>query len=159
MFQHIHTRPKPLDTELVTQQTCSNQQVIINSRHINTITINQTYKTPYTSLYLHNIYNMCLKHDIKLKHMYMTRRSNSGVMANWETIAVYFTRRLPVVQANLLTQSSRQKMETESSTEMLVATYQTAHCYNPKDNNLKFHRHENFRSCPSTAHDFLIMFK
>jgi hypothetical protein len=86
MFRHIHTRPKPLDTELVTQPPCSNQQVVIKAMHINTITINQTYRPPYTSLYLCNIYNMHIKHYIKLRHMYMTRRSNSEVMVNHETI-------------------------------------------------------------------------
>lgn len=62
-------------------------------------------------------------------------------------------------RANLLPQSSRQKMETECFTEMLVATYQTAQCCNPEENNLYFHHHENFRSHPSTAYNLLIIFK
>jgi hypothetical protein len=56
-YRTCHTTNLPLDTELVTQQTCSNQQVVIKAMHINAVTIDQTYRTTYTSLYLCNIYN------------------------------------------------------------------------------------------------------
>jgi hypothetical protein len=40
-FQHIETRPKPLDTEPATFQTCYSHQIVIRTKHINTIAVNQ----------------------------------------------------------------------------------------------------------------------
>jgi hypothetical protein len=67
-----HTWPKSLDTELVTQQTCSNQQVVIKAMHVNTITINQTYKTSYTALYVLCLYRGGFPHAPRPYMVYCT---------------------------------------------------------------------------------------